>query len=161
MTLGKTLAFSGLERKVLPAESGSPSLGLTTPSPSGPPDGSAVFRGCVRRPDNLSLALPVTAAMPNMSVDKCVDFCTEKVRRGLRGGSVEWLEEQGAWLDREVMAEIHDMGEGHTHLPQIRGVGVPQGCFSPSEEMRSPSLEVCKLSRAGMAPRTLSIREPG
>ncbi|XP_030677179.1 WSC domain-containing protein 2 isoform X2 [Nomascus leucogenys] len=41
-------------------------------------DGSAVFRGCFRRPDNLSLALPVTAAMLNMSVDKCVDFCTEK-----------------------------------------------------------------------------------
>ncbi|GAB5579126.1 WSC domain-containing protein 2 isoform X1 [Panthera pardus] len=40
--------------------------------------GSAVFRGCFRRPDNLSLALPVTAAMPNMSVDKCVDLCTEK-----------------------------------------------------------------------------------
>nr|XP_031548513.1 WSC domain-containing protein 2 isoform X2 [Vicugna pacos] len=41
-------------------------------------DGSAIFRGCFRRPDNLSLALPVTAAMPNMSVDKCVDLCTEK-----------------------------------------------------------------------------------
>ncbi|KAM9056308.1 sialate:O-sulfotransferase 2 isoform 1-T1 [Megaptera novaeangliae] len=40
--------------------------------------GSAVFRGCFRRPDNLSLALPVTATMPNMSVDKCVDLCTEK-----------------------------------------------------------------------------------
>ncbi|XP_010602292.1 WSC domain-containing protein 2 [Fukomys damarensis] len=40
--------------------------------------GSAVFRGCFRRPDNLSLALPVSAAMPNMSVDQCVDFCTEK-----------------------------------------------------------------------------------
>ncbi|XP_036210032.1 WSC domain-containing protein 2 isoform X3 [Myotis myotis] len=40
--------------------------------------GSAVFRGCFRRPHNLSLALPVTAAMPNMSVDKCVDLCTEK-----------------------------------------------------------------------------------
>ncbi|XP_053444880.1 WSC domain-containing protein 2 isoform X3 [Nycticebus coucang] len=41
-------------------------------------DGSAVFRGCFRRPDNLSLALPVTATMLNMSVDKCVDLCTEK-----------------------------------------------------------------------------------
>lgn len=40
--------------------------------------GSAVFRGCFRRPNNLSLALPVSAAMPNMSVDKCVDLCTEK-----------------------------------------------------------------------------------
>ncbi|XP_048640847.1 WSC domain-containing protein 2 [Marmota marmota marmota] len=40
--------------------------------------GSAVFRGCFHRPENLSLALPVTAAMPNMSVDKCVDLCTEK-----------------------------------------------------------------------------------
>ncbi|XP_060048929.1 sialate:O-sulfotransferase 2 isoform X2 [Erinaceus europaeus] len=40
--------------------------------------GSAIFRGCFRRPDNLSLALPVTVAMPNMSVDKCVDLCTEK-----------------------------------------------------------------------------------
>ncbi|XP_007490031.1 sialate:O-sulfotransferase 2 isoform X2 [Monodelphis domestica] len=41
-------------------------------------DGSAIFRGCFHRPDNLSLALPVTATMLNMSVDKCVDFCTEK-----------------------------------------------------------------------------------
>ncbi|XP_004709691.1 WSC domain-containing protein 2 [Echinops telfairi] len=40
--------------------------------------GSAIFRGCFRRPSNLSLALPVTAAMLNLSVDKCVDFCTEK-----------------------------------------------------------------------------------
>ncbi|XP_048198715.1 WSC domain-containing protein 2 isoform X2 [Perognathus longimembris pacificus] len=40
--------------------------------------GSAVFRGCFRRPNNLSLALPVTVAMSNMSVDKCVDLCTEK-----------------------------------------------------------------------------------
>lgn len=43
--------------------------------------GSAVFRGCFRRPDNLSLALPITAAMPNMSVDKCVDLCTEKMTK--------------------------------------------------------------------------------
>nr|XP_060467941.1 sialate:O-sulfotransferase 2 [Panthera onca] len=67
--------------------------------------GSAVFRGCFRRPDNLSLALPVTAAMPNMSVDKCVDLCTEKVSPGscsqssggwgAGGGSVEQLEERG------------------------------------------------------------------
>ncbi|XP_020863702.1 sialate:O-sulfotransferase 2 [Phascolarctos cinereus] len=41
--------------------------------------GSAIFRGCFHRPDNLSLALPVTAMMLNMSVDKCVDLCTEKV----------------------------------------------------------------------------------
>ncbi|ELK03914.1 WSC domain-containing protein 2 [Pteropus alecto] len=41
-------------------------------------DGSAVFRGCFHKPNNLSLALPVTAAMLNMSVDKCVDLCTEK-----------------------------------------------------------------------------------
>ncbi|XP_044541391.1 WSC domain-containing protein 2 [Gracilinanus agilis] len=41
--------------------------------------GSAIFRGCFHRPDNLSLALPVTATMLNMSVDKCVDFCTEKL----------------------------------------------------------------------------------
>ncbi|XP_074125931.1 sialate:O-sulfotransferase 2 [Sminthopsis crassicaudata] len=40
--------------------------------------GSAIFRGCFHRPDNLSLALPVTAMMLNMSVDKCVDLCTEK-----------------------------------------------------------------------------------
>lgn len=48
----------------------------------GSSDGSAVFRGCFRRPNNLSLALPVTVAMPNMSVDKCVDLCTEKVSWG-------------------------------------------------------------------------------
>uniref|UniRef100_A0A8C3CFP9 WSC domain containing 2 n=1 Tax=Cairina moschata TaxID=8855 RepID=A0A8C3CFP9_CAIMO len=40
--------------------------------------GSAVFRGCFRRPDNVSIALPASQPMPNMSVDKCVDFCTEK-----------------------------------------------------------------------------------
>ncbi|XP_061865858.1 sialate:O-sulfotransferase 2 isoform X2 [Colius striatus] len=40
--------------------------------------GSAIFRGCFHRPDNVSLALPVSQPMPNMSVDKCVDFCTEK-----------------------------------------------------------------------------------
>ncbi|XP_073169680.1 sialate:O-sulfotransferase 2 isoform X2 [Lepidochelys kempii] len=40
--------------------------------------GSAIFRGCFHRPDNVSLALPVTGVMLNMSVDKCVDFCTEK-----------------------------------------------------------------------------------
>uniref|UniRef100_A0A8B9T257 WSC domain containing 2 n=1 Tax=Anas platyrhynchos TaxID=8839 RepID=A0A8B9T257_ANAPL len=40
--------------------------------------GSAVFRGCFRRPDNVSIALPTSQPMPNMSVDKCVDFCTEK-----------------------------------------------------------------------------------
>uniref|UniRef100_A0A803JBT6 WSC domain-containing 2 n=1 Tax=Xenopus tropicalis TaxID=8364 RepID=A0A803JBT6_XENTR len=41
--------------------------------------GSAIFRGCFRRPDNLSLALPVSSVMKNMSVDKCVDLCTEKL----------------------------------------------------------------------------------
>ncbi|OCT98450.1 hypothetical protein XELAEV_180106821mg, partial [Xenopus laevis] len=40
--------------------------------------GSAIFRGCFHRPDNLSLALPVSSIMKNMSVDKCVDLCTEK-----------------------------------------------------------------------------------
>ncbi|NXG44316.1 WSCD2 protein, partial [Psilopogon haemacephalus] len=40
--------------------------------------GSAIFRGCFHRPDNISIALPVSQVMLNMSVDKCVDFCTEK-----------------------------------------------------------------------------------
>ncbi|NWQ92349.1 WSCD2 protein, partial [Burhinus bistriatus] len=40
--------------------------------------GSAIFRGCFRRPDNISIALPISQLMLNMSVDKCVDFCTEK-----------------------------------------------------------------------------------
>ncbi|NXY17505.1 WSCD2 protein, partial [Atrichornis clamosus] len=40
--------------------------------------GSAIFRGCFRRPENVSIALPVSQLMLNMSVDKCVDFCTEK-----------------------------------------------------------------------------------
>ncbi|NXP04330.1 WSCD2 protein, partial [Thinocorus orbignyianus] len=40
--------------------------------------GSAIFRGCFRRPDNISIALPISQIMLNMSVDKCVDFCTEK-----------------------------------------------------------------------------------
>ncbi|KAH0625643.1 hypothetical protein JD844_015235 [Phrynosoma platyrhinos] len=40
--------------------------------------GSAIFRGCFRRPENASLALPASRVMKNMSVDRCVDFCTEK-----------------------------------------------------------------------------------
>nr|XP_033813303.1 WSC domain-containing protein 2 [Geotrypetes seraphini]XP_033813304.1 WSC domain-containing protein 2 [Geotrypetes seraphini] len=40
--------------------------------------GSAIFRGCFHRPENISLALPVQSIMLNMSVDKCVDLCTEK-----------------------------------------------------------------------------------
>ncbi|NXC89769.1 WSCD2 protein, partial [Cercotrichas coryphoeus] len=40
--------------------------------------GSAIFRGCFRRPENVSIALPTSQLMLNMSVDKCVDFCTEK-----------------------------------------------------------------------------------
>lgn len=47
-------------------------------------DGSAIFRGCFRRPDNVSIALPVSQLMLNMSVDKCVDFCTEKVLGGVQ-----------------------------------------------------------------------------
>lgn len=41
--------------------------------------GSAIFRGCFRQPENVSIALPASQLMLNMSVDKCVDFCTEKV----------------------------------------------------------------------------------
>ncbi|XP_029427244.1 WSC domain-containing protein 2 [Rhinatrema bivittatum] len=40
--------------------------------------GSAIFRGCFHRPENVSLALPGHRIMLNMSVDKCVDLCTEK-----------------------------------------------------------------------------------
>ncbi|XP_044296863.1 WSC domain-containing protein 2 [Varanus komodoensis] len=40
--------------------------------------GSAIFRGCFRRPENVSLALPVSKVMWNMSVDRCVDFCMGK-----------------------------------------------------------------------------------
>ncbi|XP_072520960.1 sialate:O-sulfotransferase 2 [Salminus brasiliensis] len=40
--------------------------------------GSAIFKGCFRRPDNVTLALPVGSVIQNMSVDKCVDMCTEK-----------------------------------------------------------------------------------
>ena len=43
-------------------------------------DGSAIFKGCFHRPDNVTLALPISAVIQNMSVEKCVDFCTEKVR---------------------------------------------------------------------------------
>lgn len=91
------------------------------PFPSGSPDGSAVFRGCFRRPDNLSLALPMTAAMPNMSVDKCVDLCTEKVSLGScarnSGDGAVWSRVLG-WRSsgpdrmREVITVIHDIGEG-------------------------------------------------
>ncbi|XP_048874932.1 WSC domain-containing protein 2-like [Brienomyrus brachyistius] len=40
--------------------------------------GSAVFKGCFKKPENVTLALPIAAAILNMSVDKCVDLCTEK-----------------------------------------------------------------------------------
>lgn len=40
--------------------------------------GSAIYKGCFRRPDNVSLALPFSAVVQNMSVDKCVDMCTER-----------------------------------------------------------------------------------
>ncbi|XP_076127518.1 sialate:O-sulfotransferase 2 [Alosa pseudoharengus] len=40
--------------------------------------GSAIFKGCYRKPENATLALPITALIRNMSVDKCVDMCTEK-----------------------------------------------------------------------------------
>ncbi|XP_061134924.1 sialate:O-sulfotransferase 2 isoform X1 [Syngnathus typhle] len=40
--------------------------------------GSAIFKGCFHRPDNISLALPFRISIQNMSVDKCVDTCTEK-----------------------------------------------------------------------------------
>lgn len=42
-------------------------------------DGSAIFKGCFHRPDNVTLALPFSAVIQNMSVDKCVDMCTERV----------------------------------------------------------------------------------
>ncbi|KAM6422945.1 sialate:O-sulfotransferase 2 isoform 2-T6 [Liasis olivaceus] len=40
--------------------------------------GSAIFRGCFRRPENVSLALLASRPMKNMSVDRCVDLCTGK-----------------------------------------------------------------------------------
>ncbi|XP_048855564.1 WSC domain-containing protein 2-like [Brienomyrus brachyistius] len=40
--------------------------------------GSATFKGCFWRPKDVTLALPVSAVIMNMSVDKCVDLCTEK-----------------------------------------------------------------------------------
>ncbi|XP_077457595.1 sialate:O-sulfotransferase 2 [Stigmatopora argus] len=40
--------------------------------------GSAIFKGCFHSPDNVTLALPFSVAIQNMSVDKCVDACTEK-----------------------------------------------------------------------------------
>ncbi|XP_073670819.1 sialate:O-sulfotransferase 2-like isoform X2 [Paramisgurnus dabryanus] len=41
-------------------------------------EGRAIFKGCFKRPDNVTLALPADAIIKNMSVDKCVDMCTEK-----------------------------------------------------------------------------------
>lgn len=128
----------GFNLQVLPSEGGSPSLALTVPSPSGSPDGSAVFRGCFRRPNNLSLALPVTAAMPNMSVDKCVDLCTEKVSPGSCsqnsregwGGTAErmgCLSGEAIAGMREVITVICDVGEGCDRFPWIQGAGVTQG----------------------------------
>ncbi|XP_072101750.1 sialate:O-sulfotransferase 2-like isoform X2 [Mobula birostris] len=40
--------------------------------------GSALFRGCFKRPANVSLTLPTSTILLNMSVHKCVDHCTEK-----------------------------------------------------------------------------------
>ncbi|XP_061585126.1 sialate:O-sulfotransferase 2 [Cololabis saira] len=40
--------------------------------------GSAIFKGCFRRPNNVTIALPYSAVIQNMSVDKCVDMCTER-----------------------------------------------------------------------------------
>nr|XP_020450127.1 WSC domain-containing protein 2 [Monopterus albus] len=40
--------------------------------------GSSIFKGCFHRPDNVMLALPFSAVIQNMSVDKCVDMCTGK-----------------------------------------------------------------------------------
>ncbi|XP_027889706.1 sialate:O-sulfotransferase 2 [Xiphophorus couchianus] len=40
--------------------------------------GSAIFKGCFHRPDNVTAALPFSAVIQNMSVDKCVDMCTER-----------------------------------------------------------------------------------
>ncbi|XP_062418322.1 sialate:O-sulfotransferase 2 isoform X2 [Pungitius pungitius] len=40
--------------------------------------GSAIFKGCFHRPENVTLALPFSMVIQNMSVDKCVDMCTER-----------------------------------------------------------------------------------
>jgi hypothetical protein len=52
--------------------------------------------------------LPVTVAMPNMSVDKCVDLCTEKVSAaGSTGGRARWCgtaEGMGDWLERKQLS---------------------------------------------------------
>ncbi|KAI9545134.1 WSC domain-containing protein 2 [Dissostichus eleginoides] len=40
--------------------------------------GSSIFKGCFHRPDNVTLALPISVVIQNMSVDKCVDMCTER-----------------------------------------------------------------------------------
>ncbi|XP_056143964.1 sialate:O-sulfotransferase 2 [Lampris incognitus] len=40
--------------------------------------GSAIFKGCFHKPDNVTMALPVSAVIQNMSVEKCVDMCTER-----------------------------------------------------------------------------------
>ncbi|XP_068617178.1 sialate:O-sulfotransferase 2-like [Brachionichthys hirsutus] len=39
---------------------------------------SAIFKGCFHRPDNITLAFPLSADIQNMTVAKCVDMCTEK-----------------------------------------------------------------------------------
>ncbi len=41
-------------------------------------DGSAIFKGCFKRPDNVTLALPASAVIKNMSVDKCVTCAQRK-----------------------------------------------------------------------------------
>ncbi|XP_075882109.1 sialate:O-sulfotransferase 2 [Nelusetta ayraudi] len=40
--------------------------------------GSALLKGCFHRPDDIALALPVSDLIQNMSVDRCVDVCTQQ-----------------------------------------------------------------------------------
>lgn len=111
-----SLPLLGVSASVPPSEGGSPSLHLTVPFPLGPPDGSAVFRGCfpqARQP------LPGLARggrhAQRMSVDKCVDFCTEKVSllsHGIPGGG-----QCGAESWRSEM-----LGWGSSHLAALRKV---------------------------------------
>lgn len=98
-----------------------------------------MFRGCFRRPDNLSLALPVTAAMPNMSVDKCVDFCTEKVSAescsqrwdsGRAEGAEHTEKPQSGWKRSQM--GIWDTGEDYgaaCDFPECRAESAPQSAY--------------------------------
>lgn len=51
---------------------------LTISQESARHHGNGIFKGCFRRPDNISLAFSISSFVKNLSAVKCIDICTEK-----------------------------------------------------------------------------------